>query len=101
TREAIEQVYLPHLNEGGAIAFNISNRYFDLRPIVGDLAASLGLVCIACVETVDLPTKLRGCDGCHWALLARDEKPLKALLAEGRWDRILPRAKPIVWTDDS
>ncbi len=101
TREAIEKVYLPHVVEGGAIAFNISNRYLDLRPFVGDLAASLGLTCIACLEAVREEDKLRGCDGAHWAVLARDERPLRALLAEGRWDRVGPRAKPIVWTDSS
>lgn len=101
TREALERVYLPHVADGGAIAFNVSNRYFDLRPIVGDLAASLGLVCLACEETVSLTAKLRGCDGSHWAVVARDERPLQALLAEGRWTRVLPRPRPVVWTDDS
>ncbi|MEZ0229672.1 MAG: spermidine synthase [Planctomycetota bacterium] len=101
TREAIEKVYLPHVAEGGAIAFNISNRYLDLRPFVGDLAASLGLTCIACREGIREVDKLRGCDGAEWALIARDQRPLRALMAEGRWDRVPARAQPIVWTDAS
>jgi hypothetical protein len=37
TKEAFE-IYLRHLKPDGAILFNISNRYLDLRPVVENLA---------------------------------------------------------------
>ena len=100
TAEALA-LYQRKMTPDGLMAFNISNRYLDLRPIAGDLAGSLGLACIACLERITVEAKLHGYDSAEWALLARDERPLRALLAEGRWDRVLPRAKPVVWTDDS
>jgi SAM-dependent methyltransferase len=42
TREAVA-MYAARLKPGGVIAFNVSNRYFDLAPPLGAIAASLGL----------------------------------------------------------
>lgn len=42
TKEAL-QIYLKHLKQNGLLVFHISNNYLDLRPILGDLAQSLGL----------------------------------------------------------
>jgi hypothetical protein len=43
TREAIE-TYLKRLKENGLILLHISNRYYDLRPVVKATAAELGLL---------------------------------------------------------
>ena len=51
TREAVAG-YLRTLKPGGAMAFNLSNRYYDLATAVGATAASLGL---AAVERVYVP----------------------------------------------
>lgn len=42
TREAI-RVYLDRLDENGIILFHISNRYYDLRPVLKATASTLGL----------------------------------------------------------
>lgn len=42
TKEAVE-VYLEHLAQGGILAFNLSNRYVDMEPVVEAIAKSLGL----------------------------------------------------------
>lgn len=42
TREAIAG-YMTHLNPGGVLGFHISNRFFDLQPVMAASAASLGL----------------------------------------------------------
>ena len=42
TREAIN-TYLERLNENGIILFHISNRHYDLRPVLKSTAATLGL----------------------------------------------------------
>ena len=41
TREAY-QIYLRHLKPDGVLAFNISNRYLDLEPVVSQAAAEIG-----------------------------------------------------------
>ena len=42
TREAVE-LYLRHTRDDGAILFHISNRYLNLEPVLGNVAAALGL----------------------------------------------------------
>jgi hypothetical protein len=42
TREAIE-IYLSHLSQSGIMVFNMSNRYYDLRPVLKATATELGL----------------------------------------------------------
>jgi hypothetical protein len=42
TKEAIS-TYLDRLSENGIILFHISNRYYDLRPVLKSTAATLGL----------------------------------------------------------
>lgn len=41
TREAYA-TYARHLNPGGVLAINVTNRYLDLEPVVGQAAADLG-----------------------------------------------------------
>lgn len=45
TREAIK-LYARHVKPGGVIAFHISNRYLDLKPVVAQLAADIGYAAI-------------------------------------------------------
>ena len=43
TREAI-QIYLSRLSPNGVIVFHVSNRYYDLRPVLKGIAAELKLL---------------------------------------------------------
>jgi spermidine synthase len=45
TREALK-LYLAKLSESGAMVFHISNKYLDLKPILGNLANDMNLVCL-------------------------------------------------------
>jgi hypothetical protein len=45
TREAL-RLYLAKLADDGILVFNISNRYLDLRPLLGALARDAGLLCL-------------------------------------------------------
>ncbi len=45
TREAM-QVYLDKLTEDGLLAFHISNRYLDLKPVLANLATERGLAAV-------------------------------------------------------
>ena len=46
TREAI-RLYLAKLKPGGILVFHISNRYLDLKPVLGNLARDAGLVALS------------------------------------------------------
>ena len=98
TREAMA-LYLERIKPGGVIALHVSNRYLDLRPVVGRIAADMGLA-IAYVEDEigkdDGPEK----SSSDWILLARNRRVLDvAMIQEAVRD--LPGAGPKkAWTDD-
>ncbi len=46
TREAVA-IYRRALTDGGAIAFHVSNKFFDLLPVVARLAGDAGLVSLS------------------------------------------------------
>ena len=100
TRQALE-LYLSKLGENGLIVFNITNRYVNLEPVLGALAAHAGLVCLSCrEEESSLPKSelIQGKTGSHWVLMARHEDELGNL-------RNYPAWKPASvgtaeWTDE-
>ena len=49
TREAIE-IYLNKLKNNGVILFHISNRYYDLAPVIQSTVSSLNLKCVKSPE---------------------------------------------------
>ncbi|HEX9295242.1 MAG TPA: hypothetical protein VF881_05390 [Polyangiaceae bacterium] len=101
TREAL-RAYLDKLDDEGFLAFNISNRHLDLKPIVGALARDAGLVAYArpdrdltdaMIEEGKLPSQ--------WAVMARREEQLADLVRSGTgWQRIDTSTSAAVWTDD-
>lgn len=99
TKEAIE-VYLNHLSPKGFLVFHISNRYYDLRPVLKSVSTELNL----CGAVNDPYNKsLKGYQSVSfYVALARDSKQLKPLLARG-WKLFsendgLKNISP--WTDD-
>jgi hypothetical protein len=103
TREAIT-VYFDHLDKDGILAFNISNRYLDLRTVVADLARNRKpdgpLVCYyqedSNLSEVD---KQEGKTASHWMILARDAAALNGLAGNGMW-KAAPGREGAVWSDD-
>jgi len=99
TREAIEQVYLPHLADDGILGFHITNRYLDLEPVLANLADSLGLE--AMIQTVgkrDDDTMYRL--GTVWVILARNRAAFGPLGDDPRWQPLQRRPEVGIWTDD-
>jgi hypothetical protein len=97
TREALG-VYLAHLAGDGLLAFHISNRHLDLRPILGDLAGELRLEAVAQLNhQIDAGA---GQNASEWLLLGRDREAFGGIDADARWTRIHPRRDTLVWTDD-
>jgi SAM-dependent methyltransferase len=100
TREAMA-TYLRHLKPDGVLAFQATNRYMDIDPVVERLAAAYGLTAVLISDTV---SDGKGAD--YW-LCSTDQILVtnnKALLSA---ERIRSVATPInpkpgfpIWTDD-
>jgi hypothetical protein len=97
TREAVA-LYLERLAPGGVLLFHVSNQHLALAPVVGAVAADLGLSALERVDPgrVDEDAVLFGS---HWVLLARDPAHF-AGLADSSWRFLRPPPDEIVWTDD-
>lgn len=101
TREAIE-MYLDKLAPGGIMAFHISNRYLDLRPVLAMAAYELKLASRIREDRItDHDSKTTGLMSSDWVVLARTDADLGALGRGGQWQR-LPQISPTfrLWTDD-
>ena len=72
TKEAFD-IYLQHLNEGGIIAINVSNNYFDLPQAVFKLADEFNLSAVLIEDRGD---GLQSYDSI-WVLLAREKEALQ------------------------
>jgi hypothetical protein len=71
TREAID-LYMQHVAPDGILAIHISNRFLDLKPVLANIAQSLGLK----VRLVsDSPTDSGSASITDWVLIARTDAP--------------------------
>ena len=95
TREAID-LYLQKLQEDGVLVFNVSNRYVELEPVLGDIAREAGLVCLNQSDsaTEGRPFKL----STQYVVMARQEEDLVGL-TDPRWQPCASKAGS-AWTDD-
>jgi spermidine synthase len=95
------KLYLSRLNQGGRILLHVSNRFFDLGPVVGNLANELGLEAFASVDVaVDPAAQADGKIPSTWVVVVpnrTDGGSLRALPAS--WHRIEPDGARI-WTDE-
>lgn len=96
TIEAI-RLYLSKLAPDGMIAFHISNRYLNLRPILQNVADQLGLVTRFDLDRGPMP---RFKNKSLWMVLARDKASLGGLMTDARWTSSDPDPSEPVWTDD-
>jgi len=100
TREAM-RLYVARLAPGGVLAFHLSNRHLDLRPVVAALAQDQHLACrlrddldVTAAEYVAgrFPTRLM--------VVARRDADLGSLATDPRWTAPSVRADLPLWTDD-
>ncbi len=110
TREAVA-LYADRIASDGLLAFHVSNRFFDLAPLVGRLGAELGLHVLV-IDSPHLPQRLSLRS--IWVLLSRDAGRLDALArrTEAHWrglgvpptQYVIERAGAVaegpLWTDD-
>jgi len=98
TREAL-QLYLAKLTPRGVLVFHISNRYFDLEPVLGNLARDAGVPCVARTDTTLTDEELLlGKTGSICALVARSPAAVAALALD-RWTPVRVRPDLGIWTD--
>ena len=95
TREAV-QVYLGSLKPDGTLAFHISNRNVNLKPVLGALASDSGLT--AWVRLDQDEDVEAGHGKSEWLVMSRHLSTLRALVADHRWRQ--PPSDAAVWTDD-
>ncbi len=98
TQQAL-QIYRAKLKPGGLVVFHTSNRYLDLEPVVGNIAAAEGMACIMQSDTAtsaETPGKLSS----TWVLVANQQSDFGKLLENGSWKPQPPDPAYGVWTDD-
>jgi len=100
TWEALK-LYLAKLSESGVMVFHISNRYLDLKPILGNLAHDLDLAGFVQddMELSEAEKKAKKAPS-TWAVMARHPSDLSQLAADHRWKPLSSSPGARVWTDD-
>jgi hypothetical protein len=93
------RTYLRHLNPGGVLAINITNRYLDLAPVIAEGAAQNGFTAIVVDDD--------GADESYysastWALLSRSPALFDHANFQEKWAVTKLKRKPgfRAWTDD-
>jgi hypothetical protein len=100
TREALA-IYLKALTPHGVLAFDISNSFFDLRPVIGTLAANAGMVAYDRLDAQsDSATRDPGWFPSQWIVVARNDEDLAGLEREPGWHALPPSDNIPLWTDD-
>ena len=94
TLEAVGE-YLRHLKPGGVIAFHVSNRFLDLKPILLAIADRRGLEYAYLHEPGE-----DGSTTSDWVLLTRDRTFLLQPSIVEITEPVLPEPEWSLWTDD-
>lgn len=89
-------VYLKRLKPDGVILLHVSNRYLDLRPILGAAARELGLSAAAKRQVLSGEVE-DGRVASVWVAIGREEA-MKALIEKNGW-RGLEATRASAWTD--
>jgi hypothetical protein len=101
TREAVA-IYRSRLAPRGVIAFHVSSRFFDLRPVLARIAVDQHLVAYA-RDDEDIPEAqaAEAKRSSVWVIVAGDDTDLGQLAHSApRWVRLAAGAGDRLWTDD-
>jgi len=100
TREALK-LYLAKLSESVVVVFHISNRYLDLKPVLGNLAHDANLMCLV-LEDMELSEAEKRAKKAPstWAVIARGSPDLSRLSADHHWKPLSGSPGSTLWTDD-
>jgi spermidine synthase len=98
TREALA-LYRSRLAADGVIAWHISNKHLDLRPVLEALAADAGLLAIIC-DDATVPPPSRGRFPSTWVAMTASDRTATSISRDVRWVRLASGRRPELWTDD-
>ena len=99
TREAFQE-YFAHLTPHGVLVLHLSNRFFDLEPVVARIARDGGWSGrLRSDGQVSERERSQGRFPADWAVVAREERELAPLAGDPRWRRLRERAGVPLWTD--
>lgn len=100
TREAIS-LYLAKLKPDGILVFHTSNRFLDLKSVLGALAADAGLKSLSRnqkhLNKEDVTDKKAPSS---WVVMARRPEDLGGLARNQQWQGLPGRPGEALWTDD-
>jgi hypothetical protein len=99
TREALA-MYLRKIKPSGAIAFHVSNRYLELRPVLFSLAIDARVAGAAGELDVDKDQRFKMYYGSRWGVVAPRVQTLSGLVRHKGWNVFPPFSTAAVWTDD-
>ena len=99
TREAVA-LYLRKLSDDGVIAFHISNRYLDLRPVIIALANDAKVAGALGERAPDTEGRGKLYYGSRWMVLAKKPGTLSALVKVDGWHALGTWPESRLWTDD-
>jgi spermidine synthase len=100
TQEALN-LYLTKLSDGGILLFHISNKYLNLKPVLGDLTAKASLACLVREDRISsLAEEKARKIGSIWVVMARQTNDLGSLSDDRRWESLAGRPGARLWSDD-
>jgi hypothetical protein len=99
TREALE-LYRSRSGPHGSLLFHLTNRYLDLEPVLGNIAAKLHMTCRLRKYTPNRAERDQGYEPSKWALLAREAADLGAIRRDPRWATCATDPSARTWSDD-
>ncbi len=100
TRQAVE-LYLEKLKDDGILLFHVTNWHIDLAPVIGNVAADIGLSALIRQDgSVDEEEEILGKFSSIWLALARQHGALGALASDARWSPVQRDPRLRTWTDD-
>jgi spermidine synthase len=99
TREALE-LYRSKLQPRGIVAFNVSNIYVALEPVLGNLAHEAGLACVAQADRQSGADGIAETDASDWVLITSERRDLGPVALDRRWHDCRRERASAVWTDD-
>ncbi|MEC9093479.1 MAG: fused MFS/spermidine synthase [Planctomycetota bacterium] len=99
TKQAVE-LYASKLSDDGLMAFHISNLHFDLEPILGDIAFSLGFETVTCHDReISDDEMMEGKAAASYVVIAKD-LDRSGLSNHVKWKRTRRTQHGQPWTDD-
>jgi hypothetical protein len=90
------------IRPGGAIAFNVTNRYVDLEPVLADLARTIEVAAAIRSDDVISAEDRSRYDKRYsvWVVVSQSEADLAELYARPDWRQLSTRSDVQYWTDE-